>query len=824
VVLVGLSGCAGMVNPNDAQTYTADTLVVLDRASITARSAGQSFVSHRSGLESLTVWLEAGQGNPPGSPIFRVTLYADLPGEPARHSASYRLPYPGYSGPFRVVFPAQDDPPGQAFRVEIEIESGSLLVKGRREDSYPYGSLLSDTESAPGDLAFSLSYRFTPQAALQDIYLTLQQPLPILALLIVTLLPGWVCLELLGLNRRVNIWEQVGRAAGLSLAVWAVGMLWTTQLGLRWTETGIQALAVGLGTLSLALAIRRWRSTRNAHLPAEPTDSTGTRAPDWALGGVLLLALLVRLFMVRDLAAPPWVDSVHHALITRLVQEAGGYPASYLPYLDIHPTAYHPGYHSGLAAYQWLSGQALPQAMLAYGQWLNLLAVLAVSLFAYNLTKNRPAAVWAALAAGLLTPMPAYLTSWGRYTHLAGLILLPALVSLLEAAAAAGEKQTRIKLVAVSGLIFAGLVMVHYRVAAFLVFWLLADLISRLGQSADMKNRLRLYSAAGALGMLLCAGWLLPTLQNTILPELAVEVTPVYTRGVGFDASLITGGLGWLALGLAGLGVLLGLWFQPRRVLALGLWVGLLFFLPGLGKLGLPGGQFVNVLAAEINLYLPIGVLAGLGASLAGETASRGLATGLNWLVTQPRLARVFDRDRFTAHSVGAAARIFVTLALAAGGLAAGMLGVQHMLPILNPNTVLARPPDLAAMAWIAANTPPDARFLTNPFRWGYGLCAGNDGGYWIAPLTGRVSYPPPVLYGVGSISARQEVEALCQAAQTWGADPQALHEMMILNDLDYVYIGGRGGPLSPAALSASLLFQVEYAQDGVWVLRAFKK
>ena len=31
-----------------------------------------------------------------------------------------------------------------------------------------------------------------------------------------------------------------------------------------------------------------------------------------------------------------------------------------------------------------------------------------------------------------------------------------------------------------------------------------------------------------------------------------------------------------------------------------------------------------------------------------------------------------------------------------------------------------------------------DATVLINPFTWGYGLYAGNDGGFWISPLAGR--------------------------------------------------------------------------------------
>ena len=136
--------------------------------------------------------------------------------------------------------------------------------------------------------------------------------------------------------------------------------------------------------------------------------------------------------MVRDYATPTWVDSVHHGLITRLILEQGGFPASYAPYLDIQITEYHPGFHSVLASFIWLSGLSIDQAMLILGQVLNALAIFASYLFTVSLLSDRRAGLLAAAITGLFTPMPAYYTSWGRYTHLAGMLILPVFFSFLE--------------------------------------------------------------------------------------------------------------------------------------------------------------------------------------------------------------------------------------------------------------------------------------------------------------------------------------------------------------------------------------------------------
>jgi hypothetical protein len=62
--------------------------------------------------------------------------------------------------------------------------------------------------------------------------------------------------------------------------------------------------------------------------------------------------------MTRDLAAPAWVDSVHHALLTRLIGEQGAFPVSYAPYVQANTSSYHPGFHTLLAFFGWLSGAA----------------------------------------------------------------------------------------------------------------------------------------------------------------------------------------------------------------------------------------------------------------------------------------------------------------------------------------------------------------------------------------------------------------------------------------------------------------------------------
>jgi hypothetical protein len=113
---------------------------------------------------------------------------------------------------------------------------------------------------------------------------------------------------------------------------------------------------------------------------------------------------------------------------------------------------------------------------------------------------------------------------------------------------------------------------------------------------------------------------------------------------------------------------------------------------------------------------------------------------------------------------------------------------------------------------------------LINPFWWGYGLCAGNDGGYWIVPMAGRKTMPPPALYGISNTKANvQQVTDLCTQVLDHGADPQALHEELVGQGINYVYTGGRGGVLYPQKMVNSGLFKDLYHQDGTWILEVVR-
>jgi hypothetical protein len=144
--------------------------------------------------------------------------------------------------------------------------------------------------------------------------------------------------------------------------------------------------------------------------------------------------------------------------------------------------------------------------------------------------------------------------------------------------------------------------------------------------------------------------------------------------------------------------------------------------------------------------------------------------------------------------------------------------GARQLLPIINPITILTREADRKAYEWVSLNIQEGSTFMINPFLWGFGLYAGNDGGYWISPMTGFLTIPPPALYGLGDAGTVGIINSLSSQTYDSGSDPQSIWELMTSNNLDYIFIGARGGPLSPHALSQSSIFDEIYNDDGVYI------
>lgn len=645
------------------------------------------------------------------------------------------------------------------------------------------------------------------------------------------------------------------------MALWISFSLSATALLYQWTWALELTLATPLlwgGVVLLA----------SAALPAAWHDlgswPAGTRTDGmrWAnlLSMVIVgLTLCARLSEIATLAFPPWVDSLHHALLVQIAAERGSAPLALAPYLPVEDLPYHWGYHVFIATLLRLSSLDLLETILLSGQLLNTLLALAVAGLAGYLWRRPLAAPVAALVVGLVSLMPAYYLSWGRYTQLTGLLMLPGLAVAWQVALG-GRGRGWWWLAAT---MLAGLSLVHFRVLIFALALLGAlTLVWMLGQPWR-KVRPALLGAllAGLVAGALTTPWLLLLLRRALLPAVAPEGSGLAGGGSynAFNSGLLWVGANYSLVALALSGALLGLHRRAQAATVVLLWVGLLllvanpwllgYLLPGLGFLFCMGG--LNGLFSLMSEQQRSGSHSHAEATLRPARRMRSyglLALGAALLLLNPALVQLPYLWLITNDTV--VISLFTPLALLIGGGAAllyeqlwrrGGLWLRRALPVvglallaatgfwgwraisaavLNPSTVLATPADRAAIAWAAAQTPREARFLVNAAPWLATARRGADGGWWLLPLAGRWTTAPPVLFTYGEPDYVRHVNALNDVIIGYVAGgEQAILDLISAERITHIYLVEGRGPLERGIFEGRSGFSIVYEQDGVVII-----
>ncbi len=647
----------------------------------------------------------------------------------------------------------------------------------------------------------------------------------VLVLALLLLAPGYLIERFfpspapLPLSVRPAIW------LGLSISVVALLYQWATAFGLVLTAPVLQLLAALLALGSVWYA---WQD-----LGAAPPGRLSQLPVLLALLAVFTLTLWTRFEQIRDLVLPPWVDSVHHALMVQVAAERGQVPYTLQPYLPVENLPYHWGYHVFTAAVMQISGSALPQVMLWEGQILNALHVLTCAALANYLWRRPLAGVVAGIVIGLISIMPAYYVSWGRYTQLTGLLLLPALAIVWHAGLRAPSRRW----VLLAALLFAGLSTIHFRVLIFtlaLIAVMSASWAMVQGWAA-LRSRLLPACLSAGSALVLAGPWLLmltlrrlqPVIarpqeligggsynalseellwagQNRMLVALALAaaVWVVWQRRqaavdmLGWVAALVLLANPWLiSYAAPSLGALAMVWAIQRRHVLLALaGGGLLLLNPALVRL--PYLWLIPNDVVVISLFIPLGVLIGGGVAL--------LADRVRLSLTAPVAT--------TLHALGA---------VALGAVA--IWGAGSLRSVINPTTMLASPADLAAITWAATHTPADARFLVNSAPWLPDANRTNDGSWWLVPLARRWVSTPPVLYVYGPPDYVREVQALNKevAAYKPGQEEQ-IYQLIAREGITHIYLNQRSGPLTTETFAANSNFTPVYEHDGVTILAVY--
>ncbi len=511
----------------------------------------------------------------------------------------------------------------------------------------------------------------------------------------------------------------------------------------------------------------------------------------YALIGFSLFAAAIawRLYQARDLLLPGWVDSLHHYLIVRVILETGGLPKNLSPYLEM-PFYYHYGFHAVTALFTAISGLSIAKAMLLFGQALNAAVGLSIYALGKSLWRNWRPALGAALLVSFATRMPAYYLSWGRYTLLTGLVLLPIAMSL-------GCELSRGKDLRRNGLLFAlitaGVLLSHYFAALLLAIFLgLLTIVLLYRGRKNLPQTLICVSKllnSAAIGLILALPWLVHMAKSTssdlmLETSLPENVDSIINSGVlNYTWQLLSPVSNhWLFLPAA-LGLLIALF--KRKTWGFSLWA---LILTGMT---LPWGLNLRPFRPDhfaIVLFIPLTLLAGLFFWQVG-----------NW-ISKPLKARWIS-----ALGVIFLSAVWITW------------GFQLNRNIVNPATVLATQADIDALNWVEENTPADARFFINTEHWQGGVYRGIDGGSWLLPYSGRWAVVPTIFYG---FSPDREWS---KTIRNWG---QEANKMVTCTDsfwnlvdeaeLDWIYLRLIRGSLRAGALSGCEGINIVYQNESI--------
>lgn len=589
-----------------------------------------------------------------------------------------------------------------------------------------------------------------------------------------------------------DIFELLAEAIGVSLGITALLALWVFLVGWHFSGTTLIVIYAFLGLLSILGFVYR---IKGRHSLSTFDISAGDRATirpkhyTTILSVILGILLIWRFYQVRDLVLPAWVDSVHHTLVVRAILENGGLLGNLSPYLPV-PFFYHFAFHILAASFSFWSRLGPAQAVLFFGQILNAAVAISVYRLGMALSKDWRRAVLAAGLTGFVLQMPAYYASWGRYTLLAGLVLLPlAMAEALDISHRGATIGRIVRMVLFTG----GLLLAHYFASLLLLiflFFLGAQTFLRDTKRRKIIRGSRWLPLVGAStgGLLLSSAWIYRTWTHVgagVNAGLSLSSQDIDARYFSDYLSYLWHVAGpnhnLVLLFISIFGLLVVLWRSETR--PFGLWA------LTMGLMSIPWGFYINPFRpdhAVIVLFLPASLL------------------------VSELFFSLIDRLQF-----GWSARI-IQVVLSSSLACMTVWGMWTTRSIINPSTVLATQADLQAIQWIANNTPPDARFLINVTYWQAGNYRGVDGGWWITPITGRGTQLPVALYPAGDRDYIKQVNDLAvKVSQLQTCSPE-FWDVIHSNSLTYIYINSDRGSLQADHLDGCSHLKLVYAENEV--------
>lgn len=765
---------------------------------------GQSFMAYQGGLQGVELRLAPQLGDAPSGKIsFQLRRRADAPDI----LASGTLDGSRVTGEsVRVDFPPQSAARLQDFFLSLRYEgSGGYDLQTGPASAYPNGAAYLDGKPQESQLSFRLLHD-PLLAALGVTELFGQWLVYGAAAAALLVLPGLALLLSLPPASRASAGklDLVFLAPSLSAGVYPLLIMFTGLLGLR---LGPLYAWIPAGLSILILAPRAWRS-RSLTMARLKSKWKWPSLHQVILAGVIVLIVFSRLWPIRALEAPMWRDSYQHSVLTQLLLERGGLFDDWRPYADMLTLTYHIGFHSVSAAFGWMTGQSGAQSVLWMGQFLNIAAVLVLYPVARKMTRSPWAGTIALAFAGLVSVHPGFYVNWGRYTQLAGQVVLPGLIWLIWTTIESSRERPNGRnlaiLVGLAGLAWAGLALSHYRILILAVVFMAVTIPTGVFLLKLNRTGLVALAAGSALGAALFLPWFLRASTGTLTSTAADLLATPASQASDFVLSY-NGGVDMLSYYPAalrlGIALVTGLALLKRNgyVAAILVWMLAVLAATNPQAFGWGGAGIITNFALTIFGYIPAAVLVGLG-----------LAELISFL----------EAVRWRSIRLGGCAFLFCA------GLVLAANGFRERLSDIHPEQyALFLRPDKRAADWIKQNTRADARVLVNSYAiYDGSLISGSDGGWWLPLMAMRATTQPPISYSMERLPEADYIArtaALPIRVRREGLTEGAMAELKS-RGITHIYIGqahfGGDYMLDPEELRVNPDLDLILRQDRVWI------
>jgi len=815
LILLGITSCGLIDNLNNP---SLEYFQIDDDSNI-----GQTFVGNHNGLNSIHIFLDPMNNQEEG--VLNLQIKQDPESVDSITTSIINLKSIKTKGMYSFSFRPISETNNKSFFFLLELKGEGTVYIGLASNSKSInGTAYIEGKPVREQVLYEIGYSWIYRCL--DILFDLVQWLFILLKgILIFIIPGWALLKVLWSDWENFDWPiKTGLAGGVSLVIYPISMLWTNVINFHPYPIFIWFPSIA-GSSYLLISFFFKNKLSVFHRSKFSLKTLIKSIPTYQKFFIILLGLIFisRFWTIRNIEAPLWGDSVSHTVIAQLLGDNKGLFSDWLPYYPYDSFTLQFGFPASVTSWYWLTGNTTLKATLVVGQFINVLAILALYPLTIKITKGN---TWAGLGslfiAGLVSTLPGGYVNWGRYAQLTGQTILPVAmfltISCLDRDSLISNKHFIKKIpwtnVILTALTICGMTLAYYRMYLFYGAFLAAFLIGKLLD--EKPNRLKEWIFYLIILLIVCTFsiiFFLPWLNNVQGGVLANQVETTMKTIKPIDTVLVDYQIWknlfqYVPIGLVLL-FLLGIAVAIKRrewlVISIGIWTILLSSLVVSQLIRLPGASFMQNFAVLIALYMPVSIVSGYV-----------LAYIYQW----------FSKSQFYTSVFKTAGFILLMIWCVSG------FWQQHK--IANPEFFsMLTSPDIKAFEWIRKNTPINSIFLVEGLLIPPGETAiGTDAGWWLPLLTLRQNTMPPQYAMLNEFpfdpDYNKKLISLVSKLETNLLSSKEGVKLLCDNGITHIYIGQGQGQVSfgnqplfiEEELASSSAYESQYRRDLVSIYR----